>query len=274
MSHPETFLGASGSINHHIYALTDNVTDDQFEQALDPAIPVQSTRSRAMSTALVLADSGKRANGKWAYGAVANVEDSPRSVWIKHMSQAGVVLDHAPDLAEAVVAGTLALDAAHRQAERPSGFPEGDGYFQAHPSGSPPAGDRNPLPRIGHAADIRRELVGLLSAQGMSTRAIAPTVGVSNKTISLDRQVLPQVTPAAGTERTGSTIATTEGVVIAQAEHIDLTTGEVLDSASVATVAMTATVARQGGSCGRDTYDCREPRPCCWHQQEGHPQLN
>ncbi len=88
-----------------------------------------------------------------------------------------------------------------------------------------PAGDRNPLPRIGHAADIRRELVGLLSAQGMSTRAIAPTVGVSNKTISLDRQVLPQVTPAAGTERTGSTIATAEGVVIAQVEHIDHVAG-------------------------------------------------
>jgi len=42
--------------------------------------------------------------------------------------------------------------------------------------------------------------------------------------------VLPQGTPAAGTERTGSTIATAEGVVIAQAEHIDLTTGEVLDA--------------------------------------------
>lgn len=47
------------------------------------------------------------------------------------------------------------------------------------------------------AAEVRRELVSMLSAQGMSTRAIAPTVGVSNKTVSQDRsEVLPQVTPA------------------------------------------------------------------------------
>lgn len=58
-------------------------------------------------------------------------------------------------------------------------------------------------PSEGIAADVRRELVGLLSAKGMSTRAIAPAVGVSNKTISIDRQslasgqVLPEVTPAA-----------------------------------------------------------------------------
>jgi len=51
-------------------------------------------------------------------------------------------------------------------------------------------------PSEGIAAEVRRELVGLLSARGMSTRAIAPTVGVSNKTISLDRRdVLPEVTP-------------------------------------------------------------------------------
>ena len=75
------------------------------------------------------------------------------------------------------------------------------------------------------AADIRRELVGLLSAQGMSTRAIAPTVGVTHKTIVKDRQVVPEVPPAPS----GSTVATTGGVIIAQAERIDLATGEVLD---------------------------------------------
>lgn len=32
-------------------------------------------------------------------------------------------------------------------------------------------------------------------------RAIAPTVGVSNKTVSIDRQVLPEVTPAPDPER-------------------------------------------------------------------------
>ena len=45
------------------------------------------------------------------------------------------------------------------------------------------------------ATEVRRELVSLLSAQGMSTRAIAPVVGVTHKTIILDRQVVPEVTP-------------------------------------------------------------------------------
>jgi len=35
----------------------------------------------------------------------------------------------------------------------------------------------------------------MLSAQGMSTRAIAPTVGVTQKTIVKDRQVIPEVSP-------------------------------------------------------------------------------
>jgi len=42
-------------------------------------------------------------------------------------------------------------------------------------------------PSEGLAADVRRQLVGMLSAQGMSTRAIAPTVGVSVGTIHADR---------------------------------------------------------------------------------------
>lgn len=38
-------------------------------------------------------------------------------------------------------------------------------------------------PSEGLAADVRRQLVGMLSAQGMSTRAIAPTVGVSQQAV-------------------------------------------------------------------------------------------
>ena len=46
------------------------------------------------------------------------------------------------------------------------------------------------------ARDERREMVSVLSDEGMSTRAIAPIVGVSNKTVSQDRrEVLPEVTP-------------------------------------------------------------------------------
>ena len=39
------------------------------------------------------------------------------------------------------------------------------------------------------AAEVRRELVGLLSARGMSTRAIAPTVGVSGQRV---RQIVAE----------------------------------------------------------------------------------
>lgn len=45
------------------------------------------------------------------------------------------------------------------------------------------------------AVEMRREVVRELTDAGMSTRAIAPVVGVSNKTVHQDLQVLPQVTP-------------------------------------------------------------------------------
>lgn len=61
------------------------------------------------------------------------------------------------------------------------------------------------------AAEVRRELVGLLSARGMSTRAIAPVAGVTHKTVILDRQVVPDVPPETS-------------------DRIDLVTGEVLDA--------------------------------------------
>ena len=47
------------------------------------------------------------------------------------------------------------------------------------------------------AAEVRRELVGLLSARGMSTRAIAPTVGLGKSQVSEIRsQVSGDRTPA------------------------------------------------------------------------------
>lgn len=50
------------------------------------------------------------------------------------------------------------------------------------------------------ARDERQEMVKVLSAEGMSTRAIAPIVGVSHKTVVKDgqanRQVVPRVPPA------------------------------------------------------------------------------
>lgn len=43
-------------------------------------------------------------------------------------------------------------------------------------------------PAEGLAASVRQQVVGLLSAQGMSTRAIAPVVGVSHVQVSNDRR--------------------------------------------------------------------------------------
>lgn len=75
-------------------------------------------------------------------------------------------------------------------------------------------------PSEGIAVEVRRELVGLLSARGMSTRAIAPVVAVSNYTVSKDRQVLDDLTPEPTTA----------------AERIDYVTGEVIATAPTVTV--------------------------------------
>ena len=65
-------------------------------------------------------------------------------------------------------------------------------------------------PSEGLAADVRRQLVGMLTNHGMSTRAIAPVVGVSQDTVVKDRsrQVKDDLSPAA--------------------EHVDTVTGEIV----------------------------------------------
>jgi len=53
-------------------------------------------------------------------------------------------------------------------------------------------------PSEGLAADVRRQLVGMLSAQGMSTRAIAPVVGVTFQQVAkVQTQVSHEATPEA-----------------------------------------------------------------------------
>ncbi len=73
-----------------------------------------------MSTALVLADAGKRENGRWKRNALTSISEDSRlsSAWKKSLEQAGQVLDHAPDLANAVVNADMALDAAFKEAEK------------------------------------------------------------------------------------------------------------------------------------------------------------
>jgi hypothetical protein len=87
-------------------------------------------------------------------------------------------------------------------------------------------------PAEGLAASVRQQVVGLLSAQGMSTRAIAPVVGVGQSQVRRDAQVSRDGSPDVGR------IATRDGVVIAEAEHHDLRvnpeTGRIVADALVA----------------------------------------
>jgi len=59
----------------------------------------------------VLDADGRRKNGRWKRDSVAN-QEFLNTDWRNKVTQAGIVLDHAPDLAEQVVNGALALDAA------------------------------------------------------------------------------------------------------------------------------------------------------------------
>ena len=90
--------------------------DDLAEYVIDCNVTRRnmSTGARAMATALVLAADGRREDGKWRRGSVlgADVTES-RNNWKDAVRQAGVVLDWAPEVADQVADGTLALNAAY-----------------------------------------------------------------------------------------------------------------------------------------------------------------
>jgi hypothetical protein len=77
-----------------------------------------STGARAMATALVLLADGRREGGRWKRGSVDILEtQNSASNWRFVLALAGTVLDFRPDLADAVVNGDLALDAAYQEAK-------------------------------------------------------------------------------------------------------------------------------------------------------------
>lgn len=71
--------------------------------------------ARAMATAKVLADAGRRKNGRWQRGAITG---SGNSGWQQRMTEAGLVVDFTPGDTEKVISGELALDAAYRKAQQ------------------------------------------------------------------------------------------------------------------------------------------------------------
>lgn len=81
-----------------------------------------ATGQQAMFTARMLVRRGRRKDGRWAYGSISNVGNSPRSAgWIDAMKGCGLILDHAPHLADAVIKGPadggITLNAAVEEAE-------------------------------------------------------------------------------------------------------------------------------------------------------------
>jgi hypothetical protein len=101
----------------------------------------------------------------------------------------------------------LGVSRAHRTLDTPR--PE-----QVPPRNEAEHDDLNLFSSSPLAVEVRREIVGLLSAQGISTRAIAPAVRASHMAVRRDRD-------AGVTERYTS---------VEPIAYIDRTTGEVLDA--------------------------------------------
>lgn len=76
-----------------------------------------TTGQRAMAVAIGLVEADKRKGGKFVRGSVPDRPGPGTKAWRNTLAQAGVVLDHAPELVDAVLSGDTALDAAHRQAD-------------------------------------------------------------------------------------------------------------------------------------------------------------
>jgi ParB-like nuclease domain len=79
---------------------------------------------RAMATAKVLAEAGRRVDGRWMRDSiditdVGNIgNSSASSTWRNAMNQAGTVVDHAPELVDAVIRGESPLHTAFMEADR------------------------------------------------------------------------------------------------------------------------------------------------------------
>lgn len=80
------------------------------------------------------------------------------------------------------------------------------------------------------ARDERREVVKLLSDEGMSTRAIAPIVGAARNTVMSDLKQVAQSEPPEPAHVERTVIAKQRHVTLTDAGHVDRTTGEILDT--------------------------------------------
>lgn len=107
-------------IEPHYVILDNDAVVHALINARNGARRHMTTGARAMAVALTLDTAGLRENGRWKKGVitVTNSENSQSSAWPKAMADAGAILDHAPDLADAVVTGGVSLHDAHKTAKR------------------------------------------------------------------------------------------------------------------------------------------------------------
>lgn len=85
-----------------------------FVQSVNNGRRHQTKGSLAASWALSMLAAGKRADGRWAYGAAKG--NDRNNLNRKDQAQLGVIADHAPDLLVSVRDDDLSLNAAHEKA--------------------------------------------------------------------------------------------------------------------------------------------------------------
>ncbi|GAB3125759.1 hypothetical protein [Glaciibacter psychrotolerans] len=148
----------------------------------------------------------------------------------------------------------LIREAIERGAHDVLGYPSVGAYVSDQFGGA--------LSRLG--VEVRREVVRELSAAGMSTRAIAPIVGVTRQMVSKDihanevaTELPPELSDAPGTTQrlTGANSASEANFPALAAVNLD--TGEVFDAPT--TVTETHTVKTVTGLDGK-TYKTQEPK--------------
>ena len=72
---------------------------------------------RAMAVAIGWMESGQRENGRWTRGTRPRDKSGAGLISKNAMHYSGVVLDHAPELADAVLRGDVSLEVAYKQAD-------------------------------------------------------------------------------------------------------------------------------------------------------------
>lgn len=134
-------------------------------------------------------------------------------------------------------------------------------------------------PAEGLAVDVRRQLVSMLSAAGMSTRAIAPTVGVNQANVVRDQQVMRSASPEP--ERIDPATHATEPYPQArrapwpkrreQPERIDFATGEVLTTVTSPDIPQEEPVSRDSGEAPIRPGGRNAPAPSFAVEQQADP---